>query len=151
MDNSTSRTQTPRERVERLSACRGESAVVSGCMALLQCASAELDAELAVALGGPPARWALTGDPSGPDYWLRVWAARGLLYAWDVEAVPAVLSALGDDSWRVREMAAKVVAHRQLEEGLELVRGLQADENARVRAAASRALSALAKGEGPTG
>ncbi len=151
MDPSTSRSQTPRQRVERLCASRGESAVVSGCVALLQRASAELDAELVVALGGPPARWALTGEPSGPDYWLRVWAARGLIYAWDVEAVPAVLGALGDEAWRVREMAAKVVAHRRLEDGLELVGGLQADENARVRAAASRALIALAKSEGSTG
>lgn len=48
-----------------------------------------------------------------------MWAARSLLYAWDVEAVPAVLGALGDEAWRVREMAAKVVAHRRLEDGLE--------------------------------
>jgi len=122
-----------------------------GCVALLQHASAELDAELVVALGGLPARWALTGEPSGPDYWLRVWAARGLLYVWDVGAVPAVLGALGDEAWRVREMAAKVVAYRRLKDGLELVGGLQADENARVRAAASRALIALAKSEGATG
>lgn len=126
---------------------------MSGCVALLQRASAELDAELVVALGGPPARWALTGEASGPDYWLRVWAARGLLYAWEpaAPAVPAVLGALGDEAWRVREMATKVVARRRLDNGLELVGGLQADENARVRAAASRALIALAKSEGSTG
>jgi len=126
-------------------------AVVSGCVALLEGANADVDAELVVALGGPPARWALTGEQSGPDYWLRVWAARGLLYAWSAEAVPALLAALGDESWRVREMAAKVVSRRKLDDGLGLVGGLQADENARVRAAASRALIALAKSEGATG
>ncbi len=125
--------------------------MVSGCVALLQGASTELDAELVEALGGPPARWALTGEPSGPNYWLRVWAARGLLYAWDAAAVPSVLRALDDHAWRVREMAAKVVARRRLDEGLELVRDLQEDENARVRAAAMRALMALATSEGSPG
>lgn len=124
---------------------------MSDCVALLQRASAELDAARCVALGGPPARWVLTGEPSGPDYWLQVWAARGLLYAWDAEAVPAVLGARGDEAWRVREMATKVVARRRLDDGLELVGGLQADENARVRVAASRPLIALAKSEGSTG
>lgn len=140
--------QTPRQSVELLCTCRGETAVVSGCVALLQGAPADVDAELVVALGGPPARWALTGEPSGPDYWLRVWAARGLLYVWGDEAVPAVLVALGDEAWRVREMAAKVVTRRRLDDALEPVADLRADENARVRAAASRALVALAKSGG---
>ncbi len=142
--------QTPRQSVERLCASRGEAAVVSGCVALLEGADADVDGELVVALGGPPARWALTGEPSGPDYWLRTWAARGLLYAWNDEAVPAVLFALRDEAWRVREMAAKVVARRHLDEALGLVADLQGDENARVRAAASRALATLAKSSSST-
>lgn len=124
---------------------------MSGCVALLRGASADVDAALVVALGGPPARWVLTGEPSGPDYWLRVWAARGLLYAWSDEAGPAVLIALGDDAWRVREIAAKVVARRRLDDGFEPVADLQTDENTRVRAAAARALAALAASAGMGG
>lgn len=137
--------QTPRQSIQRLITRRGEPAVVSGCVALLGGGAAEVDAELVVTLGGPPARWVVTGEPSGPDYWVRVWAVRGLLYAWGEEAIPAVLAALGDDAWRVREMAAKVVARHQVDDGLELVAGLQTDENARVRSSASRALFALAR------
>jgi len=73
-----------------------------------------------------------------------------LLYAWNDEAVPAVLFALRDEAWRVREMAAKVVARRHLDEALGLVADLQEDENARVRAAASRALATLAKSSSST-
>ena len=137
--------QTPRESVETLCTQRGEAAVVSGCLALLEGVDPDFDSGLVVALGGPPARWALTGEPSGPDYWLRVWALRGLLYAWSQEAIPAVLVALGDEAWRVREMAAKVVARRQLDDAHGLVADLEMDENPRVRAAASRALIALAE------
>lgn len=150
MDPLISRSQTPRQRVEQLCASRGESRVVSGCVALLQRGDADFDVELVVALGGPPARWAVTGEPSGPDYWLRVWAARGLLYAWNEEAESAVLGALADPAWRVREMSAKVVARRRLHVGIERVADLQSDGNARVRAAASRALVVLAKSEDPS-
>jgi hypothetical protein len=34
---------------------------------------------------------------------------RKLLYSWDEMARAAVLDALADEAWRVREMAAKVV------------------------------------------
>lgn len=51
-------------------------------------AERNVDAELVLALGGPPARWAVAGEPSGPPYWLRVWALRGLLWAWDEAALP---------------------------------------------------------------
>src|SRR5438270_8812477 len=45
--------------------------------------------------------------------WLRDGvAARGLLYAWDPGASAAVLVALRDRAWRVREMAAKAVRLR---------------------------------------
>mgnify|MGYP006137620203 CR=1 FL=1 len=64
----------------------------------------------------PPARWVITGRPSGPHYWLRVWATRGLLWAWDDIALETVGAALDDDAWRVREMAVKVVARHRLED-----------------------------------
>jgi HEAT repeat protein len=117
---------------------RGTDAVVAGCIELIR--GRDVDAELILALGGPSARWVVTGEPSGPPYWLRVWAARGLLWAWDDVATAAVAEALDDEAWRVREMALKVVARHRLEEALSKVVDLQADPAARVRAAASRAL-----------
>lgn len=75
---------TPRQSVEHECARRGVAAVVSGCVDLL--AGELVDDELILALGGPPADWVRTGELSGPPYWLRVWAARGLLYAWDDSA-----------------------------------------------------------------
>lgn len=130
--------KTPRESVEQVCASRGKDAVVAGCMELL--GGGEVDADLILALGGPPARWVLTGEPSGPPYWMRVWAARGLLWAWDDVALKSVQVALGDQAWRVREMALKVVARHRLEDTLLTVVDLQEDPSARVRAAASRAL-----------
>ena len=135
---------TPRESVEQECVRRGKRDVVAGCVELLT--SGDGDPDLILALGGPPARWVITGAPSGPDYWLRVWALRGLLWAWDGVAFPAVEAALQDDAWRVREMALKVIARHQLDDATAAVAGLQEDVNARVRAAASRALMRLAAG-----
>ncbi len=70
----------------------------------------------------------------GQQYWLRVWAARALLYAWDDMARGAVLGALADEAWRVREIAAKVVARRLLGEALAAVAELRQDEPDRARA-----------------
>lgn len=134
--------ETPRERIEQECARRGRGAVVAGCIELL--AGGEADAELILALGGPPARWVVTGMPSGPRYWLRVWAARGLLWAWDDVALESVQAALTDDAWRVREMALKVVARHRLEDTLSTVAGLQEDPVGRVRRAAARALMRIA-------
>lgn len=103
-----------------------------------------MDGELIVALGGPPAEWVLTGEPGGPPYWLRVWATRGLLYAWGDEASAVLRLALADDAWRVREMAARVVARYTLEAFGPIVAGLQDDPVPRVRTAAARALARLA-------
>jgi len=92
---------------------------------------------------GPPRSGRSAGGVEGPRYWRRVWAARGLLWAWDDAALPAILTALGDDAWRVREMAAKVVARHRLGEALPIVAELQHDPTTRVRAAASRAVVLL--------
>jgi HEAT repeat protein len=96
-----------------------------------------------MALGGPPADWVRTGVEAGPDYWLRVWAARGLLYAWHGSARGAVRSALEDRAWRVREMALRVVAERGLGEERAAVEAMCHDDSARVRAAATQALGRL--------
>ena len=130
---------TPRRRVELECGRRGKDEVVAGCVALLE----GVDPELIVALGGPPASGALTGAASGPDYWLRVWAARGLLWAWDDRAKAPIVRALRDDAWRVREGATRVVARQQVEEAGRALAALRRDTNPRVRAAAERATARL--------
>jgi hypothetical protein len=117
---------------------RGQADVVAGCVELL--AGRDVDDELVFALGGPAARPVLDG---GQQYWLRVWAMRALLYAWDDTARPAVLAGLADQAWRVREMAAKVIARRQLGDALAGVAELRDDPVPRVRAAAARAVTVL--------
>lgn len=112
---------------------------MAGCRALL--AGGEADSRLILALGGRPARWAAGFDePAGPAYWLRVWAARGLLWVWDEEATPSIVTALSDDAWRVREMATRVVTRHRVSDALPMVKQLRNDENARVRKAAERAV-----------
>lgn len=138
--------KTPRESVAQECARRGKDEVVAGCIELLT--GGDSDAQLIVALGGPPAHWVVSGEPSGPPYWLRVWAARGLLWAWDDVAFQAVQAALHDEAWRVREMALKVVARHELEGVMSAVVDLQEDPVARVRVAASRALMRLSATEG---
>jgi hypothetical protein len=129
---------TPRQSVERECARRGEAEVVAACVGLL--AGADADRAFVFAIGGPAAESVLGPHPRRDQrYFLRVWAARALLYAWDDSAQGAVLAALADESWRVREMAAKVVARRQLGEALAAVAELSSDPVARVRDAAARA------------
>jgi HEAT repeat protein len=135
--------QTPRDSIERECRRRGTAQVVADCVDLL--GHGEADDDLIIALGGPAARSVLdTGPAPVHRYWLRVWAARALLYAWDASAATAVLAALADESWRVREMAAKVVARRQLGDALAIVARLRDDDPVpRIRAAAARATAAL--------
>ena len=65
---------------------------------------------------------------------------RGLLWAWDDVALPELVAAFADPAWRVREMAAKVVARHLLGEALDAVAPLRDDPVPRVRAAAVRAV-----------
>lgn len=132
----------PRQSVEQECGRRGTARVVAGCVELL--AGRDADVALVYALGGPAADSVLGPHPRRDQrYWLRVWAARALLYAWDDSAQDAVLAALADESWRVREMAAKVVGRRKLGEAVPAVAGLQHDPVPRVRAAAARAVTVL--------
>lgn len=129
----------PRASVTELAQQRGRDTVVAACLDLL--AGRDVDDAVVIALAGPAARWGLEG---GPDHWLRVWALRGLLCLWDDAATAAVVQALHDDAWRVREMAAKVAARNRVDAALEPLVALQGDPVARVRAAAGRALQRLA-------
>jgi HEAT repeat protein len=133
--------RTPRQSVVAECGKRGQKAVVEGCIALL--AGRETEPELIFALGGPPARWAVEGGAPGPDYWLRVWAARGLLWVWDDDAAPYIIAALSDDAWRVREIAVKVARRHELVDAVPVLIGLRDDPNARVSKAAEQAVARL--------
>ena len=83
------------------------------------------------------------GQPEHQEYWLRVWAVRGLLWAGPGDD-PAVLhEALSDDHWRVREMACKVVARHCAGDLLDHVANLERDPVQRVRTAAARAVVSI--------
>jgi hypothetical protein len=130
---------TPRQSVTAECERRGRAAVVTGCIGLLE--GADTDDGLIVALGGPPAEIVLSGREGGRGgYWPRVWAARGLLHVWADDATPAIVAATTDESWRVREMAAKVIARHQVGDALAAVVALRDDTVLRVRAAADRAV-----------
>jgi hypothetical protein len=134
---------TPRERIEAECARRGRSAVVDDCLALL---SGEIEERLILSLTSPAAaRKYFDGREHEDLYWFRVWALRGLLWAWDARATGRVRDSMADEAWRVREMAAKVVARHSLGDLLSAVVPLRADAVARVRAAAHRAVAALTK------
>jgi hypothetical protein len=86
----------------------------------------------------------LLGNSRADDtLWFRVWATRGLLWAWDGTSVDALRGALLDDAWRVREMAAKAVARHLVGDLLTDVANLRQDPVARVRHAAERAVTRL--------
>ena len=133
---------TPRQSVELECARRGRGPVVAGCVALLR--GQDVDDNLIMALGGPAARVVFDDGPQQRNqYWRRVWGARGLLYAFDEEATEAIIAALGDGHWRVREMAAKVIARHTIGAALAAVAELRDDPVPRVRSAAGRAVVVL--------
>jgi hypothetical protein len=140
---------TPRQSIESACGGVGTAAVVRDCVAML--GGADADPSLVEALAGPTAPRMLDA-PSGQRYWLRVWGARGLLWALSMpDAPPAdepwivepLLGALGDEHWRVREMTIRVVARYRLDEAQPAISDLLTDEIPRVRASAARALRVL--------
>jgi hypothetical protein len=134
---------TPKQSVVAECARRGKPAVVSGCIQILEGRGS--DDALLLALGGPHARLVLAGQEGGrTGYWPRVLAMRGLLYAWDEAATSAVVNATNDESWRVREMAAKVCRRHRVEAAFDAVARLQDDPVPRVQAAAERAIRMIA-------
>jgi hypothetical protein len=93
-------------------------------------------------VGGEHAQGILDGAP--PLYWPELWGTRALLYVWHDTAAPAVVRALSNPAWRVREMAARVVAERELPAASELA-VMTTDDTPRVRIAAARALAAVGR------
>jgi hypothetical protein len=142
-------TGTPRQRIELACADRGAPEVVSGCLALI--GGGEADPALVVILSGPHGPRYLDA-PADQRYWLRVWGVRGLLWALSAPDAPspeepdiveALVSALADEQWRVRENAAKVVARYRVDACQPAIAALLTDEIPRVRAASARALRLL--------
>lgn len=154
---------TPDQRITAECASRGSAALIAGCVALLDGRPDDVDDRLITVLGGDAAGYVLDGGAGGRSgYWPRVWAARGLLHAWrdrasddardrdsdrhrhrasdDDAATDALIRAMGDPAWRVREMAAKVVAAHRVGPALEAVAALREDAVPRVRTAAERAV-----------
>ena len=128
-------------------ACRhwGEAELVRSCAEILRGGPGP-EGDLLRCLGGVSA---VTMTERGLDlvYWPAVWAARSLLYAWREEAAPAVVVALAHPAWRVREMAAKVCALREVGAAADALGGLLTDPVPRVRAAAARALARVGEAE----
>ena len=137
----------PPQRIDAECGRRGRAALVGGCINLLYGRYAEADDDLLIALGGEHGQNVLDGAEGGKaGYWPRVWAARGLLHAWDDTATDAIIHATDDEAWRVREMAGKVVARHHVGDALHAVAGLRDDPVPRVRAAAQRAVVILTAG-----
>ncbi|HUY16470.1 MAG TPA: HEAT repeat domain-containing protein [Acidimicrobiales bacterium] len=124
----------------------GSAKVVANCVRILR--RHNVDEETLLVLAGPSAAEVLRGKEGGVSgYWPRVWAMRGLLYAWDDAASSVVIAAANDESWRVREMCAKVVARRGVVDAFDAMAELGNDPVVRVRKAAERALVRLVESE----
>ena len=116
--------------------------MVRGCVDLLH--GRDVDDSLVVALGAPHAENVLGGIEGGKSgYCPRVWAARVLLYAWDDVATDSIILATTDESWRVREMAAKLAARHFVGDASGAVAKPRDDPVERVRLAAERAVIIL--------
>ena len=144
MPVSRIQSSTPKQRIAAECACHGTGPLTAGCVALLENRPAEVSDNLIVVLGGEHGRNVLDGADGGKaGYWPRVWAARALLHQWDPVATAAITDATHDEAWRVREMAAKVIAAHRVGDALDAVAALRIDPVERVRAAASRAVTLL--------
>lgn len=125
----------------------GEPGFISRCVALFRTLSWGDEPELMSYVGGRRGPRFVEFGFGKEAYWLRVWPLRAMLYAWDPSAVPVVVDGLADEHWRVREMAGKVVALREIRTAAETVVGLLSDPTPRVRAVAARAIAVIGEAE----
>jgi hypothetical protein len=133
---------SPRARIIAECTRRGRPEFAAACALLLE--GGEPDDALVRVLAGRTAPWWFAHrEDENLRYWPRVWAARGLLWAWHGGALPALQVAARDPAWRVREMAAKVVARNLVGDALDDVAPLRDDPVRRVRVAADRAVATL--------
>ena len=87
----------PRQRITAECAGGGRAALIAGCVALLGSRPDDVDDRLITVLGGEAAAHVLDGGEGGRSgYWPRVWAARGLLHAWDERAAESDATRRGD-------------------------------------------------------
>ncbi|WP_405058251.1 HEAT repeat domain-containing protein [Kribbella sp. NBC_01505] len=143
----------PREVVQAACAAYGEDTVIDWAIAFL---TGEISGDAAygadlpklVALTGSPnpGGWKPPVDPVN-YYWIRVWAARVLLYVWRDDAVDALLAVADDPAWRVREHVARITAQRELGQLVDSLLPMLEHELPRVRAAAVRAIGAAGEFE----
>ncbi len=141
---SPAQSSTPKQRIAAECVRHGPGLLTACCIALLEDRPGEVSDDLIVVLGGEQGRNVLDGADGGKTgYWPRVWAARALLHQWDPAAAAAVTGAAHDEAWRVREMAAKVIAAHRVGDALDAVAALRTDPVERVRAAAARAVTLL--------
>lgn len=142
---------TPGDRARAAADALGDEAVTRWCADLIAGRARWGDPELpdpAWVAGRAATSW---GAPDhldrSTDYWVRVWAARTLLYVWDEAAGPDVVAAFTDPAWRVREMCAKVCVRWEVAAAADPALELVDDEVPRVRAVALRVLGALGEAE----
>jgi hypothetical protein len=137
----------PADRVDALVGLVGADAVVDWCAALLRGADWTDPAAPSLDWVGGRSSVSLVDKALAVDYWPRVWGARGLLHVYRPEAAPAVVAGLDDDSWRVREMCAKVVRAQEVGAAAEALHRRTSDDVPRVRVAAVRGLARIGEAE----
>lgn len=109
---------TPKESVLAEVGRAGLDDVVARRKALLS--GRGVDARFLFALAGPAPRQVLDGSEGGPyGRWPKVWALRGLLLRVGGLCRAPVVAATTDESWRVREMAARVIGAHAIDDALE--------------------------------
>jgi hypothetical protein len=150
-------TAHPRVWVEQAEREFGTEEVLDWCTGLLDGADPMVSRHPLTWIGGRPGA-ALPGNLTGArgamfEHWSRVWAARAMRYCWadgtpaGDGAAAALVGALTDPSWRVREMAAKVAGLREVGAGADRLAALLHDGVPRVRAAAAHALGLVGEHE----
>ncbi|HEY3505315.1 MAG TPA: HEAT repeat domain-containing protein [Actinocatenispora sp.] len=141
----------PADLARRTARRLGTDETVARCVALLRHGDPFAEVDFLVSLSGAAAASEMSRRTPEDDparlYWPRVWAARALVYVWADAATPAVVGALTDDAWRVREMAAKVVVAHQLGAAGDALVPLLSDPVPRVRVASARALGVVGEVE----
>lgn len=104
--------------------------------------------ELVYLTGLPFAAGSATLDPDRwPDYWVRTWGARGLLYVWTDDAAPGVVAGLRDEHWRPAEMCLKVATRHDVAGAGDGAAALALHDLPRVRAQVMRALAVVGDSE----
>lgn len=123
----------PRDAARHAEAYFGRATTVGWCEDLVSGTTVAGDSRY------PDIGW-IGGTLGWPEYWSRVWGARGLLHIGPPENSIVLLAATGDESWRVREMALKVITRYELPDPDGVVDAMVDDPIQRVRVQAWRAL-----------